>query len=291
MDLNKKSLIKIALFTVATSYFLYNFYQAIVTTIFVSHFSTVILQINKLIESSQPSLQLALFVFQELSDSVGVYLRLIAGFLALYSAILLNKKDEKYLGIFRKVLLLESLYFAFLIPASINHIVGAFISKSAFLSVYTGASYLLQGVLVFPSLFMLSRKLKRPQYSPSILRWASIAAPLYVFGLWVKHGFIWVYSPLGTQQASLIDTVGAANSLLTLLVAAIVTTAAWLTYRQKMKTNKWLLGTALILVGVYFVIYALVSVWVPIYLAFLPLTEFWMIVTPILGIVVLLDAE
>jgi hypothetical protein len=50
-------------------------------------------------------------------------------------------------------------------------------------------------------------------------------------------------------------------------------------------------GTAIILVGVYFVIYDIVSVWVPIYLAFLPLTDFWMITLLILGVAVLFDSE
>ncbi len=140
---------------------------------------------------------------------------------------------------------------------------------------------------------MLSRKLKKPQDRLSILKWAGIAAPLYVFGFWVKLGLLWVYAllPLGTAQTGLVDTIGSVNSLLTLLVAAIVSTVASLTFRKKKNPNTWLVGTAIILVGVYFVIYNLVSVWVPIYRAFLPLTDFWMITLPILGIAVLVDSK
>jgi hypothetical protein len=45
----------------------------------------------------------------------------------------------------------------------------------------------------------------------------------------------------------------------------------------------------IILVGVYFVIYDLVSVWDPIYRAYLPLTDFWMITLLVLGVAVLVD--
>ncbi len=291
MDSNKKSFMGKALFIVALAYLSYNIYQAIITTVFVSHFPLIVTQLPHFISSSQPTLQITLFFLQELLGSIGIYLRLAGGIFALYAAVLFMRKDERYLEKFGRVLLFESLYFALLIPAGINHIVGSTITHSELLNVYTGASFLLQAALIFPPLFMLSRKLKKPQDVPSILKWAGIAAPLYVFGLWVKHGLMWVYalSPLGTGQAGLIDAVGSADSLLTLLVAAIVATAAWLIFRRKKKLDIRLAGTALILVGVYFVVYAVVSVWVPIYLAFLPLTEFWMITLPIIGIAILLN--
>jgi hypothetical protein len=51
------------------------------------------------------------------------------------------------------------------------------------------------------------------------------------------------------------------------------------------------MGTAIILVGVYFVIYDLVAVWVQIYLAFIHLTDFWMATLPVLGIAVFFGSE
>jgi hypothetical protein len=293
MDLDRKSFLKKALFIVALSYLLYNIYQAIVTTIFVSHFPLIIVQLPNFIKGSQPVLQLALFLLQEVSGSIGIYLRLVAGIFALYSAILLLKKDNRFLDKFSRVLLFESLYFALLIPAGINHIVGSFTASGMNLNIYTGASFLLQAALMFPSLFWLSRRIKKNQTQSNVTNVVSIAVPFYFCGLWVKHGLMWVYalSPLGTQHAGLIDAIGSANSLLTLLMAAIFSTVTWLTFRQKKKLNTRLLGTAIILVGAYFVIYALVSVWIPIYLAFLPLTEFWMITLPIIGTAILTNSE
>ena len=289
MDFDKVAFMKKALLIVAAAFLLYNIYQTVISTIFISHFPTIVTQLPHFIESSQPSLQLALFLSQELTGAVSSYLRLIGAIFAFSSAFLFLKQDAKYIEKLRKALLFESLFFLLLIPSGLNHVVGSIISSSKFLNIYTGISALLQVALVFPPLFMLSRKLKKPQALPSVLKWAGIAATLYVFGLWVKQGLLWVYalSPLGTQQAGLIDTIGSINSLVTLLVAAVISAVAWLTFRKKKKLNTWLVGTALILVGAYFVIYAVVSVWVPIYRSFLLLTDFWIVTLPILGITIL----
>jgi hypothetical protein len=124
---------------------------------------------------------------------------------------------------FRKVLLFESLYFLLLLPSAANHLVGAIISSSAFLNFYTGVSYLLQALLIFPPLFILSRKLKKPQDIPLILKWATIAALMYILGFWVRHALLWVYaiSPSANLQAGFFETVGFVDSWLTLLLAAI----------------------------------------------------------------------
>jgi hypothetical protein len=284
---------KKALLVVAAAFLLYTLYQAINSTIFISHFPLIVKQLPNFIQSSQPDLQLALFLSQELMAGIGSYLRLIGAVFALSGAFLFFKQDARYRVKLWKWLLFESLYFLLLLPAGVNHIVGSAITSSIFLNMYTGVSFLLQAAIVFPALFMLSRKLKNSQESASIVKWAGVAAVLYVFGLWVRQGMMWVYalSPLGNPQAALIDTVGFVNSWLTLLVAAVVAIVAWLRFRQTKKLNRGLVGAAVVLVGVYFVVYGLVSVWLPIYRAFLPLTDFWMITLPILGIAILLEKK
>ncbi len=290
MHFDKTVFTKTTILIVAISFLLYNIYQATTTTIFLSHFQLVIINLPHFIKSSQPNLQLALFLFQEIAGSIGSYLRLMGAIFALDCALLFFKKDLKYIERFGKVLLFESLYFLLLLPAALNHLVGSIISSSAFLNFYTGISCLIQAALIFPPLFMLSRKSRKPQDFPPILKWAGISAILYVFGFWVRHGFLWVYAllPLEAQPAGLIDIIGSANSLLTLLVAAIVTCTAVLISINKKKLDFKLAWIAIILVGSYFVIYDLVSVWSPIYRDFLPLTDFWMITLPILGIAIYL---
>ncbi len=290
MNFDKTAFTKTTILIVSVSFLLFNIYQATTTTIFLSHFQLVIIDLPHFIKSSNPNLQLALFLFQEIAGSIGSYLRLIGAIFALDCAVLFFKKDLKYLERFGKVLLFESLYFLLLLPAALNHLVGSIISSSAFLNFYTGISCLIQAALIFPPLFMLSRKLRKPQDYLPILKWAGISAVLYIFGFWVRHGLLWVYAllPLGNQPTGLVDVIGSANSLLTLLVSAIVTWAAVLISMNKKRIDFMLAGIAIILVGSYFVIYDLVSIWSPIYRDFLPLTDFWMITLPILGIAIYL---
>jgi cbb3-type cytochrome oxidase subunit 3 len=147
--------------------------------------------------------------------------------------------------------------------------------------------------LIFSPLFILSRKLKNPQNVPSVLKWAGVAASLYVLGFWVRHALMWAYaiSPLETQLGSLARTVGFVNSWLTLMIAAVVCAIIYLTFRQKNKLNIKLAGISIISMGGYFLIYDLVSVWDPIYRAFLPLTDFWMISLLVLGFAILVDSR
>lgn len=283
-----KALIRKSLLIVAAAYLLYNLYQAAITTLFVIHFQTLFTQLPKFIESSQPTLQVALFAFQEASASTGVYLRLAAGFFAVYAALMLLKGDKKYLHAAKKMLLLESLYFALLIPAGINQTVGYFISTGPFLDITAGISSWLQALLIFPPLFILSRRLKQPLNNPTNLKMAGFAASMYLLGLWAKHGLLWsIAFSAQTQQATLAETVGFVNSWVTLLVAATIMTVSWLSFKYK----KPLFGAALIVAGSYFLVYLVVSVWVPLYLAFLPLTEFWMVSLLVLGSAVLLEPK
>ena len=63
---------------------------------------------------------------------------------------------------------------------------------------------------------------------------------------------MYALSPSSAQSAGLIGVVGSVNSLVTLLVAAIVTSMVVLYFRQKKKLNKRLVGVALILMEVTF---------------------------------------
>jgi hypothetical protein len=211
------------------------------------------------------------------------------GIFALQCAILFIKKDNRYVKKLGKAFIFSSLFYILLLPSSIRHFVGIATTTSQAYSIYVGFSNLLQALFIGVPLLVLGCKLINPQNHISILKWASIAAPLCVFGFWSYASLLWVYalSPLGPKQASLISTIGAANSLLTLLIAGIITTVACLDFNINKILNKKLAGTAIILFGSYALIYALVSIWVPIYFSFMQLTEIWLIILPILGIATL----
>ena len=111
-------------------------------------------------------------------------------------------------------------------PASLHHLIG--VAYGWFMvDVYVGLSYLLQALLIVPPLFMLSQKMRNPQNPAATLKWATISGPLFIFALWLKYLFLWLdtLSPMNIQGDSLMSTVGAINSFLTLLIAGIVT--AW----------------------------------------------------------------
>ena len=212
---------------------------------------------------------------------------------ALSAARLFLKNDRLYVGKLEYALLFESLYFLLFLPAALNHLVGSVISTSPFLNFYNGVSFLLQVMLVFPALFVLSRKLKSPEESGSVLKWAGIAASLYVLGLWVKNGLMWVYAISSSQtvQWSFAGVVGFVNSWLTLLFAAVVCCAVCVTLWQKHKLNVRLAGAAIVLVGVFFLIYDFVSVWDTVYRGFLTLTDFWVVTLLFVGAGLLVDSR
>jgi hypothetical protein len=79
--------------------------------------------------------------------------------------------------------------------------------------------------------------------------------------------------------------LGAANCLVTLLVAGAVTIVACITFRRGKPVWKLLAGAALVLIGTFFVIFTIVAVFVPVYSSFWYLTDFWMITLPVLGVV------
>jgi hypothetical protein len=180
------------------------------------------------------------------------------------------------------------------IPSGINHVILSF-SEFTFLgfNLYTGASFLLQGLILFPVLFLLSRKLKVNKY-PVNLRWIGVAASLYVFGIWIKHAFFWFFalSMTTTQPRTLFETAGMINSIFTLLIATLISLYACTPLiRNTKKINSRIIGAGLTMIGIHFVIYFIVMVWVPIYLSFLGLTEFWMVSLLIPGLVALIKTK
>jgi len=264
----------------------YNIYQALVTTLFLAEFPSIL----SLFSSNHAiPFHLPLLLLQEAAGSLGVYVRLVGGLFAVQTAWLFIKGSGINSEKLSKVLLLESIHFLLLLPSGINHIVTSVTYPGGLFNIYTGISFLVQPLLIFPSLFMASRKLTRLRDRVVDFKWFGVAAVCYVFGLWVNHCLLWVYAlvPFGNQQSSLISLIGSANSVFTLLVGGIVAVAAYLIFERKKKLDINLIGIALTLVGSYFVIYGLVSIWVPVYRSFLVLTEIWLIVLPILGITII----
>jgi len=293
---DKASLLKKALIFVSIIFLLYTLYHAIFSGIFLYHFIPNIGQLPAAIQVPEnfasSTFPWTLIIIQEFASTVGIYLRLIGAVLAVSSAYLFYKNDSMYLARLRNVILFESLYFASFIPAGIIHL---FLSFSEFtfagFNLYTGASYSLQGLAIVPVLLFLSRRL-RVDKDASNLRWIGIATPLYIGGIWIKHAFFWFSTLSMTTTSTLFETVGMINSIFALLVAALLSLYACTPLiRNTKKINSGMIGASLIMVGIHFVIYFIVSIWVPIYSSYLYLTEFWMISLLIPGSILLLKTR
>lgn len=288
MIMDKASFTRNAVLIVASAFLVYNIYQVITATFFISHFELMAQRLPNVIESKNPQLQVALFLTQELAGSIDAYLRLIAALFAVNFAYLFYRKKPTYLKSLGKALLFESLYFLMFIPVVINHFVGSVISTSVFLNFGTGLSYLLQIIVVCPTLLLVSLKLRKIPSLALALPWILLAASAYVFGLWIKQGFHWMYGILPMLTPTLIETAGSANSLVTLLLAALICTYAYFMAKTG-RIKIWLIGSAFTLAGAYYVIYDLIAIYSPIYSAYLLLADAWMAPVCLLGIALLYD--
>ena len=228
----------------------------------------------------------------EFSDEIGLIIRFVGACLFIAFSWILLRKKEFSLSIFRKAVLLEGVYFLFYIPF-IVYLFTRPASATRTTSVYqlTAISYTIQTVLVFSSFIMLYLKMRRANVEiAKLFRWGAIAVVSYVFALWVKHFLFNLYAlPIDFDSPVLL--VGLFNSTLTMLIAGLILLATFMPVIKERKTsfNSKAVGIAFILIGTYFVIYILVALVNPDYLAFLPLTERWAIILTVLGVGFLIE--
>jgi hypothetical protein len=286
IKLNLPNYLKISLLIIASSFLAYSLYWTVFSVFWIYNVTINITTLFRIVNISS-NLQQNIIIIQEYAASAGYFLALIGAIFAVQCAVLFIKNNEKYLDRLSKTLLFEALFFLMLIPSSIQHLLG-FVLSWTNVDIYVGLSFLLQALLIAPTVIILSISIRKPQ-NQSILKWITISAPSVVLGFWFKYLFFWLgtLSPMGPKQANLVSIIGAVNSFVTLLIAGIITSLACLVLYRKRRINTSLVGIVLILFGSHFIIYDLVSIWVPIYRSFLYISDFWMIVLPILGIAVL----
>ena len=280
--------LKICLLTVALSFLAYSIYWAIITPFAAIEVFSFIETPTFQNSAMNTPLEVKLLLSQEISVAIGYITNLIAAVLALKSLIYYIRKNEKWQSTLGKALIAEAVFYLLFIPTILHHMGGAIISMAGSV-LFVGLSYLLQALLIVPPFMVLGLKLKNNQSQAIIKKWACIAAPLFVFGFWFKYLFLWIDTlfPMGPQQTTIASTVGAVNSWITLLFASVLTVLACSSYYKTEKMNKWLVGIAIILFGGYFIIYDLVSIWVPVYGWFFYITDIWMITLSILGLAIL----
>jgi hypothetical protein len=283
--------LKLALLIVAGSFLAYSIYWLINGVIWGYTVTQMLQHINQIsILTSMGAAALTALFVQEICSVANSFVILFCGVFAFQSAVFYVRKKPKYLQRLRWALVLLAVFSLLLVPASVHHLLG--VAFGWFMvDVYVGLSYLLQALLIVPPLLILSQKTRKPQNTVSILKWATIAAPLFVFALWLKYAFLWIdtLAPMNTHQNNPLSTVGAVNAIFTLLIAALAITFGCLKLNKNRANAKKFLAAGLILVGGFFIVFSVVALFVPIYASFWYLTDFWMLTLPILGVALLLN--
>ncbi len=290
---NLPSSLKVALLAIAGAFLAYSIYWLANGVIWGITVTQMLLHLNQiLILTSMGAAEITALFVQEFCSVANSFVILFCGVFAFKSAVFYVRKNPKYIQQLRWTLVLLAVFSLLLVPASMHHLLGVIFGWTM-VDVYVGLSYLLQALFIVPPLLILSQKMRKPHESAPILKWAVIAAPLFVFALWLKYLFLWIdtLSPLGPKEATTASLVGAANSAVTLLIAGAFTVAACYMLNRKKTFSKPLMGVALILVGSFFAIDSFVALFVPIYASFWYLTDFWMLSLPIIGIALLANLK
>ncbi len=228
-----------------------------------------------------------MWFFSEASGEVGLILRFAGAiFFVAFAAALMRKKPA--VAFLKRGVLLEAVQYLFLIP-----FISQWVIFSGMAAELTIISFSMQIVLIVPALLMLYLRLRRPQTRPTIvLKAAAVAAIAFLFAMWIKHFFFNLYA-LPIDFSNPVLTGGFVNSAVTLLVSAIVLVAVFLPLiRGKSNTFSFKgLGTALIVAGIYFVVYLFIAAVNSGYQSFVFLTELWMVSLIISGIGFLFDCK
>jgi hypothetical protein len=226
-----------------------------------------------------------MWFFSETSGEVGLILRFVGSlFFVAFAVALCRKKPAR--TFLKWGVLLEAIQYLFLIPFITQWVVFGGMAAE-----YTIISFSLQIVLITPTLLALYHRLKKPQIGKiAILRAAAVAAVAFMFAMWIKHFIFNLYAlPVDFSKPEL--TVGFVNSAVTLLISALILTVVFLPLiRGKSASFSFRgFGAALIIAGIYFVVYLVISSVNTWYGSFVFLTELWMISLIIAGVGFLLD--
>ncbi len=223
-----------------------------------------------------------LWLSSELVGEVGLILRFTASILLLTFAVILNFRKSFSFSFIRKSVFLEAIQYFFFIPFLIYLFTMPIVSTGRYVA---ASSYVIQLLLIFPTFTLLFLSLRKPTIDPSaLMKSGAIALIAFMFALWAKH-FLFAFYALPLNLEDPILLVGFLNSTLTILLGAILLVAAFIpTLKGKGQFNQKLMGAAFSCVGLYFVIYVLVSLFNSGYLSFLLLTELWAISFLALGL-------
>ena len=235
-----------------------------------------------------------MFMLMEVSAAVGMLVRFIGVFLGILAlreflpdtVWVRDKSFFEVKNLVGSALVLESIYFALLLPSGLFMIgIGRTITLRLNL---LGIDYLLLVLFTAPFLAILAVKAFTSRDSPRGFRawnWVAIAFVGYIASLWINAVVKSFYILIEEGFASIftgIGALGAINSFVFMSLALVfaIVGAFWLVKQDFGSAFKWG-GLALAMVGLHYLVYVVYSYLVGM-LPFLMLAEIWAI--PLLGL-------
>jgi hypothetical protein len=219
----------------------------------------------------------------EIIGEIGLTLRFAGSCFALYFIWLIVKKGKTVISHLRKAVLCEGSYYLFNLPFIISLFARP---DTTIVNIEAGLSYLLQIVFVSPAFLILYTKMKKPNLDlGQVYKWGAIGIVGFTFALWIKHALMNLYAlPISLSDPLLL--AGLLNSTFTMLIAGLILliTLAPKIRQKQLNYNSKPLGFSFLFIGLYFVIYTIISFYNASYSSFLVLTEFWAIAFIIPGI-------
>jgi hypothetical protein len=210
----------------------------------------------------------------ELIGEVGLAIRFVGSSLALAFGYLWVRKNQTNLSFLRKAVLCEGIYYVSNVPFIISLFARP---NTSLVNIQAGLSYLLQMLFVsLPFFFLYAELKKKPQDNSKAYKWAAVAIICFVLALWIKHFLMNLYALPISFTDNLLFT-GFLNSTLTPLLGTTFLTIAFLPIIKEKSQNckSRLCGVGFFFLGLYFVIYLLISLLNQSYANFLFLTELW----------------
>ena len=227
------------------------------------------------------------FYIDHVAGGIADTLRLIAVILLFIAAYLAwgPKKqpftaEKKYAAIF---ILFEAIYWLAILPFNLLNIA----RERSPLLLYVG--FVIQILAAAPLLIILSVKTWRYKEGArnNFIKWGCITGIGYIFGMWINNTLRWFSMSGQRGLADLftgITTLGFLNTAitLTLSLAFAIAGSYILIKRNNWKLAVRLLGLAILLFGLHFVLYIAYSWFAPDAWRFVLLTEIWPV--PLIGL-------
>lgn len=222
--------------------------------------------------------------FVETSGAVGMIFRLIGIILAIYSLILLIKKQKK-LGEIKNwitsALIMESLYYFLLLPATL-FILGVGTTpftqdlRLSNMSISLGVEYLLLVLFSAPFLLILAITVYKSELDLNGFQswnWVSITLVGYIVSLWM-NALVSSYTKIGVEFGIILNSFGVIQVIFALIGAY------FLVKKNFSSAFKWI-GSAFVTIGSYYLLYTIYLI-ITNNPGFLNLAEIWTI--PLIGL-------